>query len=200
MSGNRNRHPCAQFVAAAVIAIFLLPAGAEKADRDKPINIEADRVTIDDAKKISVFEGSVVLTQGTMVMRSDRMVVTEDAQGFKHGTAYGNLVKFRQKREGFDEYIEGEAERVEYDGKAERLELFNRAQLKRGDDEVRGSYISFDQPTEFFKVIGAGKDAAGNSKCGRVHAIIQPKNNEKSKPLSAPLPLKPAATLTPAPK
>ena len=174
-----------------------LPARAERADRDKPINLEADRVTIDDAKKVSVFEGNVVLTQGTLVMRADRMVVSEDPQGFNHGTAYGNLASFRQKRDGVDEYVEGYAERIEYDGKAERLQMFNRAHMKRGADEVRGSYISYDQPTEFFRVVGTQDSTASGSAPGRVRAVIQPKNKDKKPPEPAPpIKLKPAPALS----
>jgi len=184
-------------VAAGALLIWLsAPASAEKADKEKPINLEADRVSIDDAKKVSVFEGNVVLTQGTLVMRADRMVVREDAQGFNHGTAYGNPVTFRQKREGADEYIEGEALRVEYDGKVERLQLFNRAQLRRGADEVRGSYISYDQPTEVFNAVGALDDGSGKSAPGRVRAVIQPKSKDKPQPSAPALPLKPAPALT----
>ena len=175
-----------------------LPGHAERADRDKPINLEADRVTIDDAKKVSVFEGNVVLTQGTLVLRADRMIVTEDAQGFNHGTAYGNLASFRQKRDGVDEYIEGYAERIEYDGKAERLQMFNRAHMKRGADEVRGSYISYDQPTEFFRVVGAPEKGAGGGAPGRVRAVIQPKSKDdgKAREPAAPAKLKPATSLS----
>jgi lipopolysaccharide export system protein LptA len=185
-------------VAGAFLASSSLPSGAEKADKEKPINLEADRVNIDDAKKVSVFEGNVVLTQGTLVIRADRMIVREDAQGFNHGTAYGNPVTFRQKREGVDEYIEGEALRVEYDGRVEKLQLFNRAQLKRGADEVRGSYISYDQPTEIFNAVGSGDDGSGKAAAqGRVRAVIQPKNKDKDKPQPAPaLSLKPAPALT----
>lgn len=196
MSNQKNRHPFTRIALAALCAWSCLPAAAEKADKDKPINLEADRVTIDDAKKVSVFEGNVVLTQGTMVIRAERMIVREDPQGFSHGTAFGNLVSYRQKREGVDEYVEGQAERVEYDGKTERLQLFNRAQLKRGADEVRGSYISYDQPTEFFKVTGAHEDGTGKPGPGRVRAIIQPKSKDKEKPTPPPLALKPAAALS----
>lgn len=180
----------------AAVVLLSLPAHAERADRDKPINLEADRVSIDDAKKVSTFEGNVVLTQGTLVIRADRMVVREDAQGFNQGTAYGNLANFRQKRDGVDEYVEGEAERIEYDGRAERLQLFNRARMKRGDDEVRGSYISYDQPTEFFRVTGASQSGDA-SKAGRVRAVIQPKNKDaKPQPAPPPVKLKPASSVT----
>jgi lipopolysaccharide export system protein LptA len=169
---------------------------AERADRDKPVNLEADQVTVDDAKQTATFIGKVVLTQGTLVIRGDRMVVQQDADGFKYGVAYGNLASFRQKREGYDEYIDGFAERIEYDSKAEKLQMFNRAYLKKSNDDVRGNYISYEIATEFFKVVGGGKQAAteGNPE-GRVRAVIQPKSKEKPAPAAPPLPLKPSTDL-----
>jgi lipopolysaccharide export system protein LptA len=179
-----------------LIAGCMLVAGgvhAERADRDKPVNLEADQVTVDDAKQTATFIGKVVLTQGTLVIRGDRMVVQQDADGFKYGVAYGNLASFRQKREGYDEYIDGYAERIEYDSKAEKVQMFNRAYLKKSNDDVRGNYISYEIATEFFKVVGGGKQAAteGNPE-GRVRAIIQPKNKDKPASPAPPLPLKPA--------
>ena len=197
-NGRSKRRLCSLGIVAASLwlAALALPAQAERGDREKPINLEANRVTIDDAKKVSVFEGNVVLTQGTLVLRADRMIVREDAQGFNHGTAFGDLASFRQKRDGVDEYVEGYAERIEYDGRAERLQLFNRAHMKRGADEVRGSYISYDQPTEFFRVVGA-QDGTSGSTPGRVRAVIQPKNKD-GKPQEPPPPakLKPATSLS----
>ena len=179
---------CALLVAAA-------PLRAEKADREKPVNLEADRVTIDDAKQTALFEGNVVLTQGTMQIRGDRMEVRQDKEGFKLGTTWGAPAHFRQKREGYDEYIEGWAERIEYDGRAETLQMFVRAQLKRGPDEVRGNFIAYDARTEFFQVTGGGvKAAAPNNPEGRVRAVIQPKPRDK--PAAAPpVTLKPAESI-----
>jgi lipopolysaccharide export system protein LptA len=165
-----------------------LPAYAEKADRNKPIHLEADRVTVDDGKQVATFTGNVVLTQGTMVMRGDRMEVRQDKAGFRQGTMWGNLAYFRQKRDGVDELIEGWAERVEYDGRADKVQMFNRAMLKRGQDEVRGSYISYDINTEFFHVDGAAKSASSRPGEGRVRVIIQPKQADA--PPAAPVPLR----------
>lgn len=158
-------------------------AYGERADREKPVNIEADRVEIDDLKKQAVFQGNVVLTQGTLMLKADRIVVTQDKTGFQQGTAFGNPAYFRQKREGFDDYIEGQAERVEYHGEEEKLELFTNAKLKRGGDEVRGNYISYSALTEFFEV--SGGTTAGGSSSGRVRAIIQPRDAEDEKKKSS---------------
>src|SRR5258706_1053316 len=153
-----------------------LTAVAERADRDKPVNLEADRVDLDDAKKEAVFVGSVTLTQGTMTIKADKIIVKQDAEGFQYGIAYGNPAHFRQKREGYDEYIEGFSERLEYDGKADKVQMFTNARMQRGGDEVRGDYISYNAVTEFYQVIGGGKSASPKgSSPGRVHAVIQPK-------------------------
>ena len=175
------------FCAAALL--FGTPVQAEKADRNKPIHLEADRVTVDDAKQLATFTGNVVLTQGTMVMRGDRMEVRQDKSGFRQGTMWGNPAYFRQKREGYDDFIEGWAERVEYDGRADRVQMYNRAILRRGQDEVRGSYISYDANTEFFQVDGATKSASSKPGENRVRVILQPKPRPDA-PASPPVPLR----------
>lgn len=195
----RDRSSLARRAAETLIALGLAaaaalpPALAERADRDKPVNLEADRVEIDDAKKEAVFHGNVTLTQGTLMIKADRIIVKQDAEGFQYGIAYGNQAYFRQKREGVDEYIEGFADRLEYNGKADKLEMFTNAQLKRGADEVKGDYISYNAATEFFQVIGGGKTAAtpGNPQ-GRVRATIQPRPRNPQPSAQEPLPLKPA--------
>ena len=112
--------------------LLCAPVLAEKSDRAKPVNVEADKLTIDDVKKESVFEGNVTLTQGTLMLKADRIVVKQDAQGFNYGFAYGKPAYFRQKREGFDEYIEGYSERLEYDGKKDKMQMFTNAEIRKG--------------------------------------------------------------------
>lgn len=184
----------------ACLLILLIPASAlaELADRDKPVNLEADTVTLDDASKVSTYQGNVQLTQGTLLIRADKLVVKEDSAGLQHGTAYGNPASFRQKREGVDEYIEGYGLRIEYDGRNDKVELFNQARMKRNQDEVRGNYISYDAKTEFFQVLGGGKEAASPGKGkGRVRAVIQPKPKAgKSVTPSSSLPLQGAENIS----
>lgn len=168
------------FLLALTLLSFSLiaPARAERADRDQPVRLEADRVTVDDVKKIHVFEGNVVLSQGSLVIRAAKLVVMQDEQGFQKGIATGGeggLARFRQRREGKDEYVEGEGERIEYDAKTERSSFIGRARVKSGGDEVRGHTIVYDGLTEHYSVTAA---PGGKGESGRVTAVIQPKKKE----------------------
>ena len=172
-------------------------AHAERADRDKPVNIESDRMTADDAKQVAVFDGRVVLTQGTILLRADKLIVRQDKEGFTFAEAVGQPARFRQKRDGVDEWVDGEAERIEYDGKLDRVELFSRARLNRDKDEVRGNYISYDARTEFVVVQNAKETKAAATKDERVRATFQPKPKTPAPgPASAPLDLKTAPALS----
>lgn len=147
---------------------------ADLADRDQPVHLEADRVSIDDSRQTSNFEGHVQLVQGTMVIHGDKLVVTQDADGNTHGTAMGDPASFRQKREGTDEFIEGYGQRIEYDSRNGTIEFFGKARMTRGQDEVRGDYITYNANTEIFEV---HSDPAGAPGHDRVHVTIQPRHN-----------------------
>lgn len=160
------------FLLALSIGLLASPAHAEKADRDKPINLEADTVTLDDIRKISVYQGNVILSQGTLMLRADRVQVTQSAGSLDKVVATGRPASFRQKLDGGDEFIEGYASRIEYEGTNNQLELIGEARLRRGDDELRGAQISYNANTEFYKVVG---QAGAQTPAGRVRAVIRPK-------------------------
>lgn len=147
---------------------------------------------VDDIAKVSTYTGNVRLTQGTLLILADKLVVSQDAQGFIRGVAYGNPASFRQKRDNVDEYIEGWANRIEYDGRRDKVELFTNARVRRGQDEVRGSYISYDARTEFYQVKGGPEAVSETNPKGRVRAVIQPKAKTPPPPAPDGLQLKPA--------
>lgn len=171
---------------ALALGLPLSSALAERADRNQPVNIEADRVTVDDRNKVHIFEGSVVLTQGTLMIKGDKLVVTQGADGFQTGVATGTakrLASFRQKREGSAEFIDGEAERIEYDSRNERARLFNQARVSSSGDEVRGHYIEYDALTENYLVTNQPAAAPGQpGSDGRVRAVIQPRSASPEAP------------------
>lgn len=171
-----------------------LHALAEAADRDKPIELEADSLSVNDAKKTSTYTGNVILTQGTLVIRAAKLIVREDKEGFQHSTSTGNPTTFKQKREGKNEYMEGSAQRIEYDGRMDKVQLYTSAWVKRGEDIVHGDYISYDANAEYAEVIGGAK-SEGIPGSGRVKAIIQPRN----KPAVVPAPAQPGKPQSLAP-
>jgi len=169
--------------AALVLAACLSsPAWAEKADRNKPLAIEADAARYDDQKQTGVFTGNVVVTKGSIVMRAARIEVQQLPGGQQLGIATGaagKVATFSQKREGLDETIEGEAERVEYDGKTEAVKLVNKAVIRRFRgktlvDETSGAVITYDSLGEVFSVQGGTVSAANPS--GRVRAVLSPRS------------------------
>ena len=162
------------------LALFVLLASslalAEKADSDKPIDLEADNMTVNDAKKTSIYTGNVVLTQGTLEIHAEKLIVREDTEGFQHSTSTGSPTTFRQKMEGKSEYIQGSGQRIEYDGRMDKVQIYEKAWVKRGEDIVRGEYIMYDAGSEYAEVIGGAKNATAENPKGRVHAVIQPKS------------------------
>ena len=154
-------------------ALVALPAAAERSDREKEIVIGADRLTADDANRTSTFDGNVIVTQGTMRITAARVTVKEDAQRHKFYVASGSPVTFRQKRDNVDEWIDGMAERAEFDDRNDVLRLYNQARVKSNQSELTGDFISYDMKRELAEVSGAppGKAAPPNS---RVKVIIMP--------------------------
>ena len=178
------------------LAVVCSPSYAERGDRDQPIHLEAARVSIDDAKQISVFEGAVQFKQGTITIRGDKIIVTQDKEGLKQGSATGQLASFRQKREGLDEYMEGYAERIEYDSKNGAIDFFGQAHIKRGQDEVRGEHIIYNSRTEIFQANGTPDQNTGSAGKGRVRVVIQPKT-KSAEPSPDPLLSMPDSTVPP---
>jgi lipopolysaccharide export system protein LptA len=179
---------------AAALALGAPAALAEKADREKEIVVGADHATGDDANKVSTFEGSVVITQGTMRMTASRVTVKEDADRHKIYVATGAPVTFRQKRDNVDEWVEGFAERAEFDDRKDELRLFNRARVTSNQNQLTGDFISYDMRREVAEVAGAppGQKPPADSRVKVI--IIPPKKGADGAPpekASPPLTLKP---------
>jgi len=181
------------FACAALALAWYAPlARAERADRDKPTQIEADHMTSDEVRRVTIFEGNVVVTQGTITVRADRIVVRQDGDQLRHITATGNPVRFRERADAAGgkpgAWIEGQAKRVEIDERDEKVDLFDDAHVTRDGDEVRGEHIALDQRAESFSVSG-GAEAPD----GRVRAVIQPKTPapaSTANPVKTPAPAK----------
>lgn len=177
---SRRRLRLTSALLACVLASSL--AVAEKADRNKPMEVQADKSgTADLQNQVSRFSGNVVITQGTMVIKADRVEIRQTPDGYHQATAWGGAgapVSYRQKRDGVDEHVEGRADRVEFDGKAEVLRFVGNGVVRRTRgtdtlDEITGSLITWNHAAEQFSVQGGTPTASSPS--GRVRAVLSPR-------------------------
>jgi len=168
----------------AWLALAALPAWAEKADRNKPLNAEADALRYDDLRQTSVFTGSVVITKGSILIRGGRVEVSQTPDGFQRATitaAPGQLAYYRSKRDGVDEAIEGQGELIEYDSRADTVQFSRQAVLRRYvgatlADETAGGLIRYDNSTDVFTVDGSVQsNRSASNPGGRVRAVIAPR-------------------------
>jgi lipopolysaccharide export system protein LptA len=175
-----------------LVVMVLAPAAlAERADREKEIVLLADKGTADDNKKVSIFEGNVIITQGTMRITATKVTLSEK-DNFKFYVAHGAPVTFRQKRDKVDEWIEGTAERAEFDDKNDVVRLFNRARVKSSANEINGEFITYDMKREVAEVTGAPPGQQVPTEKSRVKMIIVPQKNT-SAPGKQEAPKEPAA-------
>lgn len=185
-------------------AAAMAPAWAERADRGKPIVMEADRPgSLDYQRQVLVFNGNAVITQGSMVLRAERIELREMPDGYRAASAIGlpgHPAAWRQRRDGGgDEVVEGTADRIEFDGRADTLRFVGNGAVRRlrGGmvvDEITGATILWDNVAEVFKVEGGAATPANPS--GRVRVTLTPRA-EPASGASAPLPPA-AAPLTPS--
>ncbi len=202
-------HPFFRLCCALACALAADCALAEKADRNKPMNVEADALKYDDLKQTSVFTGKVVLTKGTILIRGGKLDVRQDPEGYQFGLVTaepGKLAFFRQKRDGVDEFIEGEGEVIEYDGKADTVKFIKRAQLRRFrgavlNDEMTGGLIVYDNTVDVFTIDGGATKGTPGAPGGRVRAMLTPKPDTPSAqvPSGPPPVLRVTPSLAPAP-
>ena len=181
----------AAFFIACALAFMPAAASAEKADRDKPITIEADKLLHDELKQISVFSGRAVLTKGSMVLRGERIEIRQDPDGYQYGVIVPEEKKrafFRQKREGVDEYLEGEAQRIEYDGRVDRIVLSEQAEIRRYrgttlGDQMSGKRIVYDNLIDVFTIDGQSGADKSKTPDTRVRATLAPRSKTQDAPI-----------------
>lgn len=200
-----------RLLAALCALLFAATAYAEKTDREKPISFTSDDGEVNYEKRAGVLKGNVVITQGTLTIKADRIDFTQNPDNSLSAIAVGRPLSFRQKRDGAEGWYEGWAMKADYNGQTQQLELFDNAILKRGDDEIRSNYISYNAATELFKAEGRPSTtpavAGETGRNDRVRGTFQPKSDatpSKAAPgvdgKAAPLKLKPSGELAPAGK
>ncbi len=198
LGAHRPQRPGAGrwLLGAALTLLLQAPVHAERADRARETQIEADHQVLDDLNQVSVLTGHVILTRGTIRLTGDRMEYREDADGYQYAVvtaAPDTLATVRERRDasrpGVEETVDGVAERIEYDGKADTIRLVRRAVIRRYEngqqrDEFSGAQIFYDARNSRYDLNGAHDPATGDR---RVHVLIAPRAPAEPPPAPARL-------------
>ena len=186
--------------ACAVLLLAPLAGRAERADALKPLKVDYNDIHIDNVTQNTIATGNVVITRGTMVLKSDRAEVKESPEGYRTfilTAAPGKLATFRQKRDGGpDLWAEGHAQRIEYDERADVIKLFSNAQIRQLEgqkitQQMDQAFISYDSRKE---VLLGRNDASGVDKPGQGRGSMTFEPSRKAAAAaSAPAPAAPAS-------
>ncbi|MCE2657123.1 MAG: lipopolysaccharide transport periplasmic protein LptA [Rubrivivax sp.] len=182
--------------------LVALPVLAEKADRNKPMTIDADKpMRLDYERQVYVIAGNVLISQGTLQLRAERVELREGKDGRRNATAIGDTQRpasYRQKLDAPQEWAEATADRIEYDSRTEVLRMTGNATWRRlraneVADEISGHSIVWDQRTSQVDVSGGVPSVANPG--GRVRAVFSPRpESAASAPVGAPTGTPPAAS------
>jgi lipopolysaccharide export system protein LptA len=144
-----------------IAACFITTAHAEKADQDKPVVLEAEKVSVNDVQQVYELDGQVLLTKGSILITGDKGNIKVDPEGYEYVDIQGNpesTASFRQRREGpANEFMQGRGQTVTYNAKTELLTLTGDANLKRLHnmqmlDQLNGWKIDYDDVLQRYKV------------------------------------------------
>ncbi len=164
---------------ALLLSALAVTAQAERADRDLPLEFNAGQLKIDGKRKLQLLTGGVEISRGTLMLKADQIELRETPAG-QVAVASGNEAQpatFRQKRDGLDEVIEGQAQRIEYDTVSQTVRFSQQAQvrlLRAGvlADQISGQTIVYDHGRDAIEILGG---AADGSSGGRVRGVVTPR-------------------------
>lgn len=160
---------------APVQAVESVVAKVVVRDRDAPLLFDAGQMKIDVKRRVRLLTGGVQLTRGTFMLSAQQVELRETPLGSDFAVATagaGQPARFRQRREGMDEVIEGQADLIEYDSKSETVRLIGNALLKRlrgsvVTEEVSGQTVVYEHSRETFEVLGGSSGS-------RVKGVVTP--------------------------
>ncbi|EMN9324693.1 lipopolysaccharide ABC transporter substrate-binding protein LptA [Klebsiella pneumoniae] len=130
-------------LAGALLAASL-PALAKTGDTDQPIHIESDQQSLDMQGNVVTFTGNVVVTQGTIKINADKVVVTRpgNEKGKEVIEGFGNPATFYQMQDN-GKPVKGRASKMRYELQNDYVVLTGNAYLEQLDSNIKGDKITY---------------------------------------------------------
>ena len=179
---KQNRRIDRKIIFLGVIASLCVAFGdvwALSTDSQQPIEIEADFAELDDQEGRTIYVGNVIVTQGSIKMKGDKLkVLFDEDRDLQHVHMEGRPAYFKQTPDGGKEDVEGEGLIIEYHAKKSLLHLIQKAKLTQGNRLFTGDRINYDSAKSVITGRGTPKtqqDSDSPPKRKRVKVIIPPK-------------------------
>lgn len=146
-------------------------AQTSPSSQQAPVEVEADRLDLDQRAGTAVYSGDVEIRQGEMRLRGDRVEIERNEAGeLSTAIATGERAYLRHQAQGQDGHTEGWARRIIYHVAERRVELIDQAELTQQADKFSGGRLEYFIDRE---VIQARSDVEG-SESQRIRMTLQP--------------------------
>ncbi|WP_461480567.1 lipopolysaccharide transport periplasmic protein LptA [Porticoccus sp.] len=160
-----------------LIILLALPAPlsfALPSDGSQPITIESDRAERNDKKRTTVYEGSVVIVQGTIKIRADKVTLYSDANNqVSRIVCIGKPAHYQQQPKPQQGLLFASGDTIEYHLAADRIDLLKNASLEQNGTTITGDKIHYDLKAEVVKA------TAGDDPKKRIQMVIPPSNQKE---------------------
>lgn len=171
------------------------------ANADKPIDIEADSLEVDDRKKIAIFRGNVSATQGEMNLKSREIQVTYTTNNAKTASASqnpeaapaaasplgtgGDITQIDAKGKVFvttKGNQQATSDWAVFDVKKQQITIGGDVVLSQGQNVIRGNKLVIDLTTGLSKFENTADGGANPGQRMRAIFTPPPKDKDKEKP------------------
>ncbi|MEN8170257.1 MAG: lipopolysaccharide transport periplasmic protein LptA [Pseudomonadota bacterium] len=149
------------------------PAATDTANKSTPVSIEADRMELDQAHGTSTYQGNVILIQGGLRLKAERITLYTVEKQLNRVVSEGKPTTMEQPKDDNRAPLHAEAEWIEYLPLQQTVQLKGKAQLRQNGNEFSGEHIRYDLKKQLVR-------ASGNKQGdGRVRVLLQPANDEQ---------------------
>nr|VFK11310.1 MAG: lipopolysaccharide export system protein LptA [Candidatus Kentron sp. LPFa]VFK33488.1 MAG: lipopolysaccharide export system protein LptA [Candidatus Kentron sp. LPFa] len=162
---------------------ILLPrVHALSTDKEKPIHIEADWAEADDLQRTVVYRGAVIVTQGSIRINGEKVVLHYDDNGtLIKAEAEGRPAKFQQRPDGSAQKQHAKAKRMEYFATRNLIILLGNAHSWQGGRRLSADRIEYDTAKNRVRAHsrrgGKSKSRDGKPR-SRVRIVVPAKKNQ----------------------
>lgn len=164
------------------VALGSATAWALPDDRNQPIRVQADSAELDDRQGVAVYQGSVIITQGSMKITGDKVTITQTASGdIDVFTSVGRPAYYEQRPAEGKELVKAYGLTIQYFAENERIVLIDQAKVIQEGNTFEGEKIVYDTRRQIVNA-GRANGASVTSPRPRIDMIIQPKSKPATEP------------------